>query len=189
MCKSIVKGAIFGGIILFVWYMISWMALPWHKSTMNVFKNSSEVEAFMMKETPKSGIYVLPCHEGKKGDTAKKSSPSLFVSMNKEGVAYDTATPYIIGLITQIVAAAVVSWMLCFVKKLNYFSRVIYCAVFGLAAGIVGFIPGWNWMGFPFAYALIGIIDLIIGWFLAGLVIAKVTKCSKCTHISSDTNV
>ena len=86
MCKSIVKGAIFGGIILFVWYMISWMALPWHKSTMNVFKNSSEVEAFMMKETPKSGIYVLPCHEGKKGDTAKKSSPSLFVSMNKEGV-------------------------------------------------------------------------------------------------------
>jgi hypothetical protein len=46
-------------------------------------------------------------------------------------------------------------------------------SLFGLTAGVVCFLPYWNWFDFSTAYTAASIVDLAIGWFLAGLVIAK----------------
>jgi hypothetical protein len=35
-------------------------------------------------------------------------------------------------------------------------------------------VPYWNWWSFPEEYTLVAMADLAVGWFLAGLVIARV---------------
>ena len=44
MIRALIKGGIFGGIILFVWGFISWVVLPWHTITLNKFKDEAAVE-------------------------------------------------------------------------------------------------------------------------------------------------
>ena len=62
---------------------------------------------------------------------------------------------------------------------IRYFSgtknriRVCYVALAGLTIGFVSHFPYWNWFGFSTAYTLVIIVDSLIAWFLAGLVLAK----------------
>jgi hypothetical protein len=61
-------------------------------------------------------------------------------------------------------------------KGLNLRRQVGFFTLFGLAVGILGELPSWNWWGFSAGYAFVGIADAVIGWSLAGLCIAKLLK-------------
>ena len=37
------KGALFGGLTLFVWGFVSWTVLPWHNMTFSTFTDEDEV--------------------------------------------------------------------------------------------------------------------------------------------------
>ena len=63
---KLVKGALIGGAILFLWGMVSWMLIPWHSATLLKFTNECEVACTLQNNTPKSGVYMLPYHMGKK---------------------------------------------------------------------------------------------------------------------------
>jgi hypothetical protein len=84
------------------------------------------------------------------------------------------AMPMMIGLLTQVAAALLVSWMVMKAGDLGYLRRVVFITIFAVAAGIVTHVPYWNWWSFPKEYTLVAMADLAVGWFLAGLVIARV---------------
>jgi hypothetical protein len=74
------------------------------------------------------------------------------------------------------IVAIFVAWMLLKTKGLSYAGRVSFVVIFALAASIVTDIPYWNWFGFDLQYTLVTVADLLIGWFFAGLVLAKLCK-------------
>jgi len=43
-------------------------------------------------------------------------------------------------------------------------------------AGIVIDVSQWNWYSFPTMYMLAQLVDHTVGWFLAGLVLARVCR-------------
>ena len=63
MWKSLLRCGIVGGVIVFLWMMVSWMVLPMHKATMNKFVDESEVLSTITRYAPKDGIYVIPSME------------------------------------------------------------------------------------------------------------------------------
>jgi hypothetical protein len=46
----------------------------------------------------------------------------------------------------------------------------------GLLGGLVLYVSQWNWYAFPTAYMLAQAVDHTVGWFLAGLVLARICR-------------
>ncbi len=59
---------------------------------------------------------------------------------------------------------------------MSYWGRVAFVAGIGVAIGVAGSLPEWNWYGFSTVFTAFEMGDVIVGWFLGGLVLAKVGR-------------
>jgi hypothetical protein len=188
MLKSLLLGAVLGGLTAFLWSFISWSVLSWHEKQLHSFQNEDEVTAVIASDAPQSGNYLLPTGPPQEGLTAdqKKAAeeirtqkmekgPLVFAAVRKEGFG---SFPKVLltQLLCQMFAALLLTWMLLQATGLSYARRVAFLAVAGLAASVIADLPNWNWWAFSGAYTAVNVIDYTLTWFLAGLVIAKVAK-------------
>jgi len=176
---KLIKAGVVGGLIIYIWYAISWMALPWHKTTIHQFKVDAAISQAIEANAPTSGIYLLPAMPEKEKTRADanneaKHEPMVFAAVSLEGMPATMTRTLMISLITHIVAAFLVAWLLLQTAQLSYIGRLSFILVFALAAGIVTNVPLWNWFKFDSQYILVNFGDLLISWFLAGLVMAKI---------------
>ncbi|MBS0619930.1 MAG: hypothetical protein JSS61_00520 [Verrucomicrobia bacterium] len=186
MYNKLIKAALLGGVVVFIWSVISWVALPLHRVTVKKFTNEDQVAEAIRNNTPESGIYVLPNTWAYNASTSKKEmesgrrmlekGPVMFASISNEGMGKITPAPFIISLITQIIGAAIISWILLHCKPMTYMKQVAFVTLFGLGVALLGHLPNWNWWGFSFAFVFSFFIELVIGWFLAGLAIAQMLR-------------
>jgi hypothetical protein len=174
--SACIKGGIVAGIILFIWSALSWMVLPWHKATLNTFKNEKAVVEVMKTNATQSGIYFLPMQSMEGVEQEATAQPLVFSSVKLEGMPGSMAKPMAFGLIGDIIAAMLVGWILLQTRGLGYIRRVGVVVTFALAASIVAHLPNWNWFAFDTNYTLVLVADTLIGWFLAGLVLAGICK-------------
>lgn len=166
--KSILIGGILGGLILFIWSAVSWMALPWHHASFQKFDQEKVVEIVIQSNAIRKGIYLLPHERAAEG-------PFAFVVMSPKGWG-SMPLHMAFGLLIQITGAMLVTAALVLVKKptASFVEKFGFVLLFALAAGVVCELPYGNWWGFPMDFILLAFADLLIGWTLAGLAIAKV---------------
>src|SRR5712664_3927326 len=188
MLKSLVLGAILGGLTAFVWSFISWDLLPWHEKQLRSFQNEDEVSAVIAAHAPESGNYLLPTgpsQEGMSPDQKKAAQEIRSQKMQKGPLVFAAVRlggfgsfPRVLltQLLCQMFAALLLTWMLLQTSGLSYARRAAFLAVAGLAASVIADLPYWNWYSFPTVYTAINLVDYTLTWFLAGLVIAKVAK-------------
>lgn len=177
MGRTLIKGSLLGGIILFIWMMISWMVLPWHCAVMQTFNNEESVAQAILDNTERDGIYVLPnlCDKkigGEMRAQAMKKGPVMFASVQRYGFDIDSIAPYVSALIIQVIGAFLVTFLLLQTGGLGYLRRVLFVTMIGLTIGVLAELPNWNWWGYSMGYVGVEILDYLIGWFLAGLVIS-----------------
>jgi hypothetical protein len=88
----------------------------------------------------------------------------------------ETIGPKLLGteLLADIFAVAVAAWLAS--NGRTYGRRVALVAAVGLAAWLSIEVSYWNWYGFPSAYALAQLVDQVVGFALAGLVVAKIVR-------------
>jgi hypothetical protein len=182
MMQKLVKCAVVGGLVLFVWGMISWVVLPWHKMHMMSFKNDEKVMDVIKDNASESGIYILPnCSENQSHSDMMKNrdmmmkGPFVFAAVSMEGKNPDMTASMVKGFLLKVIAAFIVSWMLM-QTRLNYQRQVGFVTIVGLLIGLTGVLPYWIWFGFPGGFAIATIFEAIVGWFFAGLVIAKMIR-------------
>lgn len=181
MGKALLKGGIFGGIILYIWMMISWMALPWHCPTFEKFANEEAVTAAIMANSSKSGIYLLPnfcadTKEMKNRSESLRKGPFVFSSIRRDGVNMSSPRPYITAFIVYLIGAFIVTHLLSHTRNLSYWHGVWFVTLIGILVGLLSSAPNWNWWGFSFQFTLVQFLDWVIGWFLAGLAISAVVR-------------
>jgi hypothetical protein len=188
MLKSLLLGAILGGLTAFIWSFISWDVLPWHEKQLHSFQNEDEVTAVIASHAPQSGNYLLPTGPPQEGLTAdqKKAAqeirtqkmekgPLVFAAVRKEGFG---SFPKVLltQLLCQMFAAFPLTWMLLQTTGLSYARRVAFLAIAGLVASVIADLPNWNWWAFSGGYTAVNLIDYTLTGLLAGLVIAKVAN-------------
>lgn len=167
---GIIKGGIYGGVIVYVWMIISWTVLPWHHATMHKVNSERQISSVVTENCKQDGVYVVPHsaeHEGR--------APFVFMTVRLKGFEMNTAT-FIVSLITQVLGAGFISYLLSRTAGMMYAGKVIFVLFTGFVAWLLGLFPAWNWCGYPASYVFVGLADFLIGWFLAGLVMAKVVK-------------
>lgn len=189
MDNKLLKCGVVGGVIVFIWCLISWMILPWHELSLKQFKDEKRVYEAIRDNAPVSGVYILPnmyvYRDGmSKSDMNKMvanqqemmaKGPVMFACISRDGVK-GSIRPFVISLIIQIIGGLIITWMLLQTKFNAFKKQVTFVTVAGVLVGILGVLPAWNWWAMSMSYTLSIILDLVIGWFLAGIAISKLLK-------------
>ncbi|HAZ15808.1 MAG TPA: hypothetical protein DCY54_04165 [Parachlamydiales bacterium] len=184
--KTLLRCAILGGLIVFLWGTFSWTVLPWHQNSFKQFKNEEKVANAIRENAVEEGIYLLPSmfaydkHESK-GESKQRAAegkdkmmrgPVMFASIKPFGIDPNLARPMFVGVLLNMVGAFLISWIVSKIKS-DFWGYTGYVTLIGVIVGILSFFPEWNWWNFPLSYAMVGLMDLLIGWFLAGMFIAR----------------
>ena len=183
MTKKLIKYALIGGFTVFIWSLFSWMVLPWHAQSLHRFSDELEVAEVLQKNAPESGIYILPntshysnrtpTKEIKRAQEILKKGPLMFASIELRGMKKMEFTPLLLSLCSCVLAAGIAAWMLLQTQDLCFLERAFFVALIGLLVAILGIFPAWNWWHFSTSYILVTCLDLLIGWTLAGLLMAR----------------
>lgn len=182
MLKRSLLGGLVGGLILFIWSTISWMVIPWHCNNFHDFTDSSAVETVIRANVPQSGIYLLPSPKSMKSlheqniMPATIGGPQLFAVVHVEDSSTSMALPLVIQFISQVFTAFVITALLCKTSGLSYKGRLSMVMALAVVMILIAYVPNWIWFHYDTAYTLVLIADLLISWFLAGLVLAKISQ-------------
>ncbi|MGI8602520.1 MAG: hypothetical protein ACR2OZ_05925 [Verrucomicrobiales bacterium] len=186
-----VKPALLAAVAVFIWSFISWSVLPWHQATLAPFANDAPVaQAIKANATAGTRIYFLPgmrrpdgAHVDKKiWEEAVERGP-VFMGVVRPGPSpRGMILRLLCSFLIQFVGTLVLAWILQHCPKQTYQGRVGVCAAAGFFAGVVAWLPPWNWWDFPFSYVLVGLLDLFIGGIAAGLVLARFIKPHVIPH-------
>lgn len=162
-----------GGVLMFAWFGISWMVLPWHKTGISGFKDEAAVVKVLNKNAAGSGIYILPWTD--MGKTEQKfEKPFVFMSVKADGIAVkkDMNKRLLRDLCLCFFLAGLLA---CLLKKTGCCGGCPAAFSFkvGLIAGLAGFIPNLIWFGFPLHWTLVGLADCVIAFTIAGAAMGR----------------
>jgi hypothetical protein len=187
MMKSLVLGALLGGLVAFAWSFVSWMVLPWHNPGMISFSNETVVAQVLMDNATTSGMYILPgvpAGYSKMQGAEKKAAEEameqraktmpFFYGVVLRSANFDMGKQMAVSVVFDVLAALLVTMLVMRTGGMTYAGRVMFIVTVALAAAVMCVLPNWVWWHYPTTVVVVGMADVVIGWFLAGLVIAKV---------------
>jgi len=183
MIKQLVLGSLLGAIVLFLAGAIAWMFIPWPGEPLRSFTNEDAMVAAIKANAPRSGVYILPNPERKDLTSEQQQKimensargPFMFASVRLEPMG-SIAKYFIIGFLTSLVLVLLATFLLLQTCGLSYKGRVLFVTVVGVIIFAGGHLDEWNWWSFSNAYIAMQLGAIVIGWFLASLVMALVVR-------------
>ncbi|RDI97444.1 hypothetical protein DVT68_17015 [Dyella solisilvae] len=178
----VLVAALLGGIVMFLWGAVSHMALGLGDVGMRQPANEDTVLSVLhpgLGERP--GVFLLPSidparmsDKAAREAYAAKSKVSPFVLMVYLPEGGDL-TDMSGQLPRQWASDTLSALALAFVMALAPFSFMTRLSI-ALAAAVFAWlsilVPYWNWYHFPTSFILAALIEQLIGWLLAGIVMA-----------------
>ncbi len=187
MVRSLVLGAVLGGLVAFIWSAVSWMMLPWHDGSMRSFTDEAAVSRVLLENAPTGGIYMLPGMPpgyDRMSQAEKQAAETAMAQRKSEGpflygvvwrrVHEDMGRQMGAALLFDMLAALLVSMLVLRTGGMSWGGRVLFVLTVALAVGIIAVVPNWIWWHHPANSVIVMMADILIGWLLAGMVIAKV---------------
>lgn len=161
--------SVLAGLVLFVWGSVSWVVLPWHNMVANKFTNEASVSQILKENAPRAGVYYLPFSEKDHGP----NQVGAFANVLPQGTDMNMGSKMAVAVVTQIIGAFLVLTLLLHASGLSYWGKVGFIALAGFSIGFVSHMPYWNWFEFSTPYVLVTVVDITVGWTLAGLAVAR----------------
>lgn len=185
--KRILLAGIAGGLVVFVWGFLSWTVFRFSDDYTLQFADEDAVATALAEqaEGPEPGFYVIPGMFGPDGEMLSEEDwharaadmPYATVILHPEGMKANPAVMLPRGLLIQVLAALLVACMVAATGPAASFAcRAKIGVKMGLFAGLVGPLVNWNFMFAPTGWTMILVFDVVVGWTLAGLVIAALLK-------------
>ncbi|OGV96124.1 hypothetical protein A2W24_01910 [Microgenomates group bacterium RBG_16_45_19] len=185
---KIFLAALLGGIALFIWGAVSHMALGLGDSNFKGIPNEEAVLSAMKTNLTEPGLYFFPWMDMKNSspeamkawEEKYMAGPNGLLVYHPTGEKPLAPKQLIIQFLTDFLAVLFATILLAKAASniSGYFGRVIFVATFGLISTLALSFPYWNWYGFPFGHTLAELIEQVVGFFIAGLVLAAFIKAS-----------
>ncbi len=171
--RSILAG-IAGGIAMFVWASIAHVALPLGATGVSALPNeASTIAAISQAMDEHGGLFLFPDMRGKQAPKGATGASGFFVYRPHAAIAMQPSTlgwEFATELVEALIAAALISWA----SISGFAARVGFASLVGLAAAVTTNVSYWNWYGFPLDYTLAYGFIQVVGYAVAGAVIALV---------------
>jgi hypothetical protein len=82
---------------------------------------------------------------------------------------------FVNGALISLAGAFFISLLILMIPGTTYAKRLWLIIAVAFVAGILVGLPEWGWWGFSGGYTVSVFVDLVAGWGLAGLAMAKFT--------------
>jgi len=185
MGKRIILAGVLGGIVLFMWEAVAHMALPLGDTGIKALSNEDAVRASLKQNIPQSGFYFFPAGGMVSGLTPDQQRAAMAKAEEQSktemaGIMVVHPNGRNVGLGRQLTIQALCDILLCLIAAallaqaswLPYLGRVAFVGALGLFPFVGSELPFWNWYGFPTNYTFAQLTIHIVGFLVAGLVIA-----------------
>ncbi len=188
--KRIVLAAVLGGLTLFVWMFVAHDLLGLGEMGVGEIPNEAVVLSAMRGAIPETGFYIFPGFGLGPKPTREQRNAAMPEYMKKyeqspHGVViyHPPSGPFNFGVllgrefalnVLQALLAAILLW--CAASGRNYGARVGIVTIAGVLAAISTNVEYWNWYEFPGNYVAGYMTTQIVGFVLAGFVIAAFVK-------------
>jgi hypothetical protein len=183
--KHILLAGVVGGLLMFIWSAVAWMALPLHTSTIATMAREDSLITSMKTGMDRKAVYMFPAKPAS-GDQAAldvwkrkfAQGPIGMVVYSPTGTSDLMLAQMGIGLLDSILTAWLAAWLLSrsTAAKSGYFARVMFCGTLGLFICLAVHVANWNWMMYPVDYTTGWVADSLIGWVIGGIGIAGFVK-------------
>ena len=184
MKRTLLAGVV-GGIIAFIWSAIVHMTPFTMTLGLSALNEKEEAVLSGLRANDLApGLYFFPgidmtkrmTKEEEAAWTAKfKAGPSGLLLLQPKGGEPMEARQLLVELISTLLCAIIAATILS--TTIGSIScRAIMVAMMGLFGWLAISVSQWNWYHYPFDFIALDLIDQAIGWFLAGLAMAKLIK-------------
>ena len=177
----IILAGFLGALVLFFWGFLSWEVLPFHKMTTHSLSNEDAVVSALKSGNAETGTYMIPAmpeanEAAKKAHLEKmKSGPVAWLHYSTTGYEEVDMMYFIKGFIMLFFSAMIAASLLgklSWALASRYGARVRFVMMIGIFLAITARLGDWAFMGYSTSFSLNLAADDIIGWTLAGFVIA-----------------
>lgn len=169
-----------GGLTMFIWGGFSHLVL-FVGTGFKPLPNEDKVIEVLKINIPEQGLYFFP---GKDFRNSNKKQDAIFDNKFRNGpvglLVYRPigGNPFKLSkLITQLISNLLSVFIAALIASLlftGYWKRVIIVSLLGLLTCSAVSSIYWNWYEFPTSFFIAQILDMFIGFFLAGLVVCKI---------------
>ncbi len=160
------------GLVMFFWGFVSWTILPWHQTDVHSFVDEAAVMQVLVDNAPKSGMYFIPSNQA----DYTPGEPSAMANVLRDGSPIGMVQMMVQAVIAGIVMAYIAILLLAKTQAQSYAEKVTFITTIGLLIGLSSAFMYWNWFGFPTGYSVVMLLDNVVTWLLAGLVIGKLAE-------------
>jgi len=181
--------AILGGLAYFAWMSIAHIVLPLGEIGIREIPNEQQVTTAMKANISEDGLYFFPgyglpataTHSQKMAamnTLAPKieAGPTGFMVVHPHGSKALAPGQLLTELATNIVQVFIAILLLGYTSLASFSARWRFLTLVGIVAAISTNISYWNWYGFPSNYTAVYVINIIVGFAVAGLVAAAMVK-------------
>lgn len=182
----IIAATLAGAVVYYVWGMLTWIVIPLHGPTVRPLPSEQSITEVLRSQNVSTGVYSAPFPADPSSMSDPNSAfmkdhaagPIYSIFLHQEGAAPMAPSVLIGGFVIDLLAAALAVCLLLGIGPCgsNYWCRVGFVAGLGIFVAIVGHVSYWNWMYFAFDYTMAFVIDVTVGWTLAGLAIAALVR-------------
>lgn len=188
--KRILLAGILGGLTLFVWTYVAHEFLGLGEMGVGEIPNEAVVVSAMRGAIPEAGFYLFPGFGlGPKPTSAQRNAamPEYMKKYEQSPhgvlVYHPASGPFNFGaalgrqFALNVLEALLAAWLVASAASgRGYSGRVGLVVVAGVLAAISTNVEYWNWYDFPGNYIAGYMTTLIVGFVLAGFVIAALVK-------------
>jgi hypothetical protein len=178
MNKWPVAGVI-AGIALFFWGGIYHMALGVDAALIKTFKDDAATTAMLKEKVADAGFYIFPNEmDPEKLATVAKTSPRGVLIYTPAGVPFSFGSNLAAQFALDVLVGLILAWLMNMAMPGggNTGGKVCFALGVGLVAIVATVPPWWNWYNMPVAMVAAGTLEQLVGFGLAGLVLAKLLK-------------
>jgi hypothetical protein len=183
----VVLSGILAGIAVFLWGFVSHELLPVGTLGIRQIHDEDGMREALSSRIIEPGLYQIPGHDMSKSlSEAELAAETEKYSKGPTGVLVvhprgrDPALGLLLGkeVATNIVCALIAAIVLTQVRS-NYAGRVLCVMLMGLFGFLIVSVPYWNWYGFPLDFTLGQGVVHLVGWLIAGLIMAAIIRPAK----------
>lgn len=183
-CKKLLVAALAGALTMFVWGGFSHMVLL-KGVGFSRLPQESELVLSLKRTVASDGLYFFP-GTNLRGESSPeeqadfearfRAGPTGLIVYRSSGDSPVSARKLGFQAASHLFAALIAAYVMSLLRGASFARRV---SVSGLLGGFSTLAVGtiyWNWYGFPNAFFLAQCFDMVVGWALAGAMMAFVLK-------------
>ncbi len=179
--RNVLLGGVLAGMVLFIWGAVAHMLLPLGNMGMRELPHATSITYALDLALEGPGLYVFPWRDEEdmsreawaEWESDYRDGPVGMILYRPEGGDPMDGRLFIVQFLTDL-AAGLIAAILLYFTALGFVGRLLFVTAMGVFSWLTSSVPWWNWYGFPAEMTVAAGIEMVVGWFLAGLVLAAV---------------